>query len=111
MQNGLYIIQKFSEKFQKITTIKELIELSRAQKLDIEIDFVHRIPRVFTWRPADDSFSEEYNLLVYPRISIEGKTFAPLKMVDSQAALGIMDCERVFLEVLKHAVSSAEQVW
>lgn len=110
MLNTAYIIQNFSENLSKITTIKELIELAKTQKFCLKVDFIHRIPRVLTWNPASDSFSEEYNLLIYPRIIIEEKTFAPNEMIISEIPLGMVDCERVFLETLKQAIRNVQQV-
>lgn len=110
MLNPAYIIQKFSEDLSKITTIKQLIQLMQNQAFDLEIDFVHMIPRLLTWNPASDSFSEEYNLLIDPRIIIEGKTFTPSKEIISVMPLGMVDSERVFLETLKDAIKIIDKI-
>ena len=111
MLNPSYTIQKFSENFSKLTTIKQFIELTKAQKFDLEIDLVHRIPSVLTWCPKDDTFSGDYHLLVYPRITIDGKTFAPSKIVPIQLLLGMVNCETAFLDALKKAIGGVQQVW
>ena len=111
MQNASYTIQKFSENFSKITTIKQLIELSKNQKFDLEIDLIHRKTSVLIWNPSEDSLSGEYNLLVYPKISIEGKNFAPPKVFAVKVPGSIRAYEMVFLEALKKAINSLEEVW
>lgn len=111
MQSASYTIQKFSEKFQQIATIRQLIEYTKTQKFDLEIDLIHRIPSILTWKPMDDSFSGEHNLLVYPRITIDGKIFAPPKMPLVELPKGILDYEKAFIKALKQAINTAEQVW
>ena len=111
MQNASYIVQKFSENFSKITTVNQFTDLVKAQKFDLEIDLVHRIPSILTWYPAIDYFSGEYNLLVYPRITIDGKTFTPPKMVDVHVPSRMEDYEDVFFRALKQAISKTQQVW
>ena len=106
-----YTIQKFSENFSKITTIKQFIDLVKIQKFDLEIDLVHRIPSVLTWCPKDDTFSGDYHLLVYPRITIDGKRFAPSKISSIQLPSGMVNFESAFLEALKQAISGVQQVW
>ena len=110
MLKPAYIIQKFSEDLSKITTIKQLVQLMQDQKFDLEIDFVHMIPRVLTWNPATDSFSEEYNLLIDPRIIIEEKTFSLSETIISAMPLGMVDSERVFLETLKKAIRIIDKI-
>jgi len=66
---------------------------------------------VLTWRPTENSFSGEYNLLVYPKIAIDGKNFAPPKAFSIKLPENIEACEGMFLEALKNAINSAEQVW
>jgi len=110
MQNESYIFDKFSENLSKITTIKQLIKLSQSPEFDLEIKVTHKIPRLVTWNPTNDSFSGEYNLLVYPRIFIKGTTLTPPKMIASQSPLGMWDLERVFIEAVKQAVDDID-VW
>ena len=93
MQSASYIVQKFSENFSKTTTINQFIDLVKTQIFDLEIDLVHRIPSTLTWRPSDNSFSGEYNLLVYPRITVDGKSFSPPKMIAVQAPSEIWNCD------------------
>jgi hypothetical protein len=106
-----YTIQKFSENFSKITTIKQFIELAKNQAFDLEVDFVHRIPSILTWCPVNDSFSGNYNLLVYPRIKIDAKNFAPPKMISIEVPSKMENCEKVLLEALKEAIGGVQQVW
>ena len=110
MLNTAYIIQNFSENLSKITTIDELIKLAKAQKFCLKVDFIHKIPRILTWDLTNDSFSEEYNLLICPRIIIEEKTFAPPEMIASDIPLGMVDCQRVFLETLKQAIRCVQKI-
>ena len=111
MLKPAYSIQKFSENFSKTNTIEQFIDLAKNQKFELEVDFVHRIPSILTWKPADDFFSGEYNLLLYPRLSIDGKRFAPPKMVKIRLPSNIMGLESIFLEALKNAINSVEEVW
>lgn len=111
MLNPSYNIRKFSENFSRITTIQQFSELAKKQKFDIEIDFVHKVPSILTWSPASDSFFGEYNLLVYPRITINGKNFAPPKAVNIKVPENIEFCELALLEAIKHAINSSIQVW
>jgi len=111
MHKQSYVIKQFQSKIQQITTINQLVELAKTQKFDLEIDLIHRKTSVLTWRPAEDSFSGEYNLLVYPKIAIDGKNFAPHKVFAVKFPENIGTCEVVFLKALKNAINSAEQVW
>lgn len=111
MQNASYTIQKFSENFSKITTIKQLIELSKDQNFDLEIDLIHRKTSVLTWNPAKNSLSGEYNLVIYPKITFDGKSFTPPRVVAVAVPNNICAYEISFLEALKNAISSLEQVW
>ena len=111
MQNASYTIQKFSENFPKIIKIKQFIELVKEQVFEIEIDFIQRIPGILTWNPNSNSFSGEYNLLVYPRITVNGKNFAPPKAVNIKVPENIESCELALLEAIKHAINSSVNVW
>ena len=111
MLNPTYTIRKFSENFSETTTINQFIELAKQQAFDLEVDLVHRIPSILTWYPSIDSFSGEYNLLVYPRLTIEGETFTPPKMVPMYVPSGIVNCKCTFLDALKEAISGFQQVW
>ena len=111
MQNASYTIQKFSENFPKIIKIKQFIELVKEQVFEIEIDFIQRIPGILTWNPNSNSFSGEYNLLVYPRITVNGKNFAPPKAVNIKVPENIESCELALLESIKRAINSSSQVW
>ena len=111
MQNASYTIKKFSENFSKITTIKQLIELSKDQKFCLEIDLIHRKTSVLTWNPAKDSLFGEYNLVIYPKIMIDGKNFTSPRVVSVAVPNNICAYEIVFLEALKNAISSLEEVW
>lgn len=111
MLSQTYTIQKFSEKFSKINTIKQFIELSKSQTFDMKIDLIQRIPSILTWNPMNNSFSGEYNLLVYPRITVNGKNFAPPKAVNIKVPENIESCELALLESIKHAINSSSQVW
>lgn len=106
-----YIFRNFSENFSKITTIKQLIELSKDQQFELEIELIHRKTSLLIWNPAEDSLSGEYNLLVYPKISIDGKNFAPPKVFAVKVPGNIRAYEMVFLEALKNAINSLEEVW
>lgn len=110
MLNPTYTIHKFSENFSKITKLKQFIDLTKNQTFGIEIDFVHRTPSVLTWCPVNDSFSGKYNLLVYPRIKIDEKTFSPKKMVSVEVPSRMVNCETVFLEALKRSICDVQQV-
>lgn len=111
MLNQLYIIQKFSEKFSKINTLKQFSELSKSQTFDMEIDLIQRIPSILTWNPVNNSFSGECNLLVYPRITIDSKSFSPPKAVNIKLPGNIESCELALLEAIKHAINSSVNVW
>lgn len=106
MQNASYTIQKFSENFSEITTVKQLIELVKAQTFKLEIEFVHKIPQIFTWHPETDSFSGEYYLGIYPKIIIDGITFEPPKMFFMEGPSKMVSYEAAFIEALKEAISS-----
>jgi hypothetical protein len=111
MLNQAYNIQKFSENLSKINKMKQFIELVKDQTFDIEIDFVHRTSSILTWFPINDSFSGNYNLLVYPKIKIDEKNFAPRKMIPIQIPSRIGNCETAFLEALKRSICDVQQVW
>lgn len=111
MQNASYTIKKFSENFSKINTIKQLIELSKDQKFGLEIDLIHRKTSVLTWNPAKDSLFGEYNLVIYPKIMIDGKNFTSPRVVSVAVPNNICAYEIAFLEALKNAISSLEEVW
>lgn len=109
MLNAEYSIQKFSENLSNITSINQFIEVMKAQVFDLEIDLIHRIPSVLTWRPIENSFSGEYNLLIYPKITIDEKVFSPRKMVALRVPERIEDCEEAFLKALKQAISDTHK--
>jgi len=50
-------------------------------------------------------------LLIYPRITIDGKTFVPRKMVPMQVPSGMVNCEAAILEALKQAICGMQKVW
>ena len=96
MHKQSYVIKRFQAKIQTF---------------DLEVDLVHRIPSILTWQTADGAFSGEYNLLLYPRLSVDGKRFVPPKMVKIRFPSNIVGFESIFLEALKNAINSVEQVW
>ena len=106
MQNPSYTIQKFSEKFQKITTIKEIKSLATSIGVTFSAEISSSTVWILDWDITTGNLSGTLEISLAPKLVANGLEFTvpSQKFRIESPDLSLADLEKQFLAALKASI-------
>lgn len=106
MQNASYTIQKFSDKFQKITTIQEIKSLATSIGVTFSAEISSSTVWILDWDITNGNLSGTLEISLAPKLIANGLAFTvPSQKFRIEAPnLSLPDLKKQFLTALKASV-------